>query len=152
MGPDPKSPPRIVDREARRRARLRAEPCAACGGVPSNVHHVIQKSAPYFGDDVPGNLLLLCGSGTSGCHGAHHGNPYEVGSRYEATGVGRFVDRGPRFERRDREWVNRRIGETIKCCRPDVIEYVLAKLGDHQGRFFLEKTYYLRLEEYGHGD
>jgi hypothetical protein len=140
MPADPKAPPRIIDPAALKAARMTGEPCAACGGPPANVHHVIQKSAPYFGDDVIGNLLLLCGSGTSGCHGAHHGSPYLVD-----VPDSMFRER-PLVERRDAEWVNRRIGITIQARRPDIIAYVLGKLGDHQGRFVLEKIYYLRLE------
>lgn len=55
---------------------LRAErlgPCLLClwHGVaqelPSSLHHVVPRDR--FGDDVAENLVSLCGSGTTGCHG-----------------------------------------------------------------------------------
>jgi hypothetical protein len=141
MTADPKPERRIVDRDASRLTMLSGESCAACGGPASNCHHVVQRGAPHFGDDVIANLVLICGSGTMGCHGAHHGSPYVV-----EVAVDRREPGGSLRERRDAEWVNRRIGETIKARRPDVIAYVLGKLGDEPGRAFLERIYYLTLE------
>jgi hypothetical protein len=132
--PDPKQGPRVIDADASAAARLSSDECAACGGQPGSVHHVVQKGAPHFGDDVPGNLLVVCGTGTTGCHGAYHGSPYVV-----------EAGRGASAERRDSEWVRRRIGDTIRRDRPDVVEYVLGKLGDSAGRAFLERDYYLVL-------
>jgi len=135
MPSDPKSGPRIVDLEALRRARLSGDECAACGAPPANVHHVIPKGAPYFGDDVPGNLLLICGSGTMRCHGAFHGSPYEATISYIQNDQAKLV------ERRDREWVARRIGLKI-LKRPDIVDYVSDKLGDGPGREYLRRVYY----------
>lgn len=39
------------------------------GGGQLSLHHVLPKGSPYFGDDVEGNLVMLCGSGTTGHHG-----------------------------------------------------------------------------------
>lgn len=110
--PDPKAAPRIVDPDALAVARASGEPCASCGRRPSNAHHVVQKSAPWFGDDVAGNLLLLCGSGTARCHGAFHGNPYvdDAGRRWEQAAVASAI------------------GCYVCKDRPDVLVYVLAKL------------------------
>lgn len=127
--PDPKPDPRIVDRDAMRVARLASDYCAACGGEPGSVHHVIPRSER--GDDVAGNLLLLCGNGTMGCHGALHGNPYVVQ-------VGNWcLD----VERRDAAWVSHKIGQTILLLRPDVIAYVTGKLGEDAGTAYLERRY-----------
>lgn len=42
--------------------------CAKCGlRFANNAHH--RKNRSQGGRDVLSNLLLLCGSGTSGCHG-----------------------------------------------------------------------------------
>jgi hypothetical protein len=51
--------------------------CVRCGlfvmGQPHNVHHRIRRS--QLGPHSPENLILLCGSGTTGCHGWVHANP-----------------------------------------------------------------------------
>lgn len=42
--------------------------CEACGKVgANNAHH--RKNQSQGGPDTLGNLMLLCGSGTTGCHG-----------------------------------------------------------------------------------
>lgn len=47
--------------------------CERCGRAPgSNIHHRRPRGAGGSKDpatNVPSNLLLLCGSGTTGCHG-----------------------------------------------------------------------------------
>lgn len=135
----PRKARRIVNRAAVRQSGLVNRECAACGKPAANSHHVIPRGGPHFGDDVPGNLLGLCGSGTMGCHGAHHGNPYVVHIAPDARSMTQFV---PFDERRDAAWVNRRIGSHIRISRPDVIEYVLGKLGDIPGREYL-RTHYM---------
>lgn len=91
--------------------------CAACGRPASNAHHIMPRGSPFFGDDVAANLLALCGSGTTGCHGLyHHADPA----------------------------VRARIGLAL-ADRPDTIAYGLAKLGDGPGRDFLERHYLLTL-------
>lgn len=129
--PDPKPAARIVDRGAIRRAKLMYPWCAACGAGPDvglNGHHVLGKGVG--GDDVVSNIVCLCGTGTTRCHGAHHGNPYMQAA---AGGVLRRIDA---------EWVDRKVGETLLHSRQDVIGYLLGKLGESQGREFLTRTYY----------
>lgn len=99
--------------------------CASCHRPPSNAHHVIPKGSPYFGDDVVGNIVMLCGSGTMGCHGAIHGSPY-------------VDERGKRWTEND---VRAEIGKTIVTIRPDVIAYVITKLGDEAGMDYLRRKY-----------
>jgi hypothetical protein len=49
-----------------RRAKL--GPCRVCGATSGiTLHHVISRS--QLGDDVEFNLVPLCGSGVTGCHG-----------------------------------------------------------------------------------
>lgn len=116
---------RIIDPDAVKTARLVGGACAACRRAGTNAHHVINRGAPHFGDDVPENLLMLCGTGTTQCHGAVHGNPY--------------VDRaGKRWTEKD---VRRAIGAYIQLHRPDVIAYVLGKLGREQGIDYLARRY-----------
>jgi hypothetical protein len=130
---------RIVDPAAVRRATLRRRECAACGEPGANGHHVVEKDDG--GDDVDENIVTLCGSGTMGCHGALHGNPYvkvvvEVGAGTPDS----YVE-----ERRDREWVARRIGKHLVTSRTDVLLYVIDKLGPIAGRSYLERRYYVDL-------
>ena len=116
---------RIVDKDAVAQARVTEHECGACGRPPGSIHHVLQKSSPYFGGDVPANLIALCGSGTSGCHGAIHGNPYvdRAGKRWTAEEV-RFA-----------------LGRTIMARRFDIACYVLAKLGPIYGPEYLLNVY-----------
>jgi len=47
--------------------------CAWCGrwyGDALNIHHRLLRS--HGTDNSPSNLIALCGSGTTGCHGAVH--------------------------------------------------------------------------------
>lgn len=130
---------RIVDPEAMRRARLRIDECAACGGPSNNLHHVVQKGSPHFGDDVYENVVGICGSGTERCHGAIHGSPY---MEHVYDWDGDPLD-SSRIERRDAEWVGRNIGLYLAHHRTDVIVYVLGKLGEDAGKEFLRRFYYL---------
>jgi 5-methylcytosine-specific restriction endonuclease McrA len=41
--------------------------CEICGELANNAHH--RKNRSQGGEDLLSNLLLLCGSGTTGCHG-----------------------------------------------------------------------------------
>lgn len=111
--------------------------CAACGRTASNIHHILPRGEG--GDDLPGNFAGICGSGTMGCHGAHHGNPYttRVYRAYSVTG------QKAQTERRDAEWVNRRIGEHIRLHRSDTIGYLVGKLGHDAGLDYLRRVYYL---------
>lgn len=62
---------------AKTRAALkeRAHSCCEACGKPgaTNAHHRINQS--QGGPDTLSNLLLLCGSGTTGCHGIITRNP-----------------------------------------------------------------------------
>lgn len=54
--------------------------CEICGvGGATNAHHRRNKS--QGGPDVLSNLMLLCGSGTTGCHGKVTGYPQWATSR-----------------------------------------------------------------------
>ncbi len=136
--PDPKPPPRPrkatrkIDRDASAAQLLRYGACCACGAPACNAHHVIPKG--QGGDDVLENLVSLCGSGTARCHGALHGNPYD----HEFAKVGDV----PFVERRDAEWVLRRIGAHL-LTRPEVLAYVATKKGPDAGAYFLQRRYYL---------
>lgn len=53
--------------------------CARCGEViweNGSRHH--RKLRSRGGADAPENLILACGSGTTGCHGWMHANPAEA--------------------------------------------------------------------------
>lgn len=70
---DPKPARRIVDREAGIEKVKRERACRACGLTRSvHIHrsHLVGKGVR--GDDVDSNIVPLCGSGTTGCHGALH--------------------------------------------------------------------------------
>lgn len=49
------------------RAAFSAATCYVCGGRWESLHHVYPRG--QGGDDVIVNLVPLCGSGTTGCHG-----------------------------------------------------------------------------------
>lgn len=127
---------RIVDPDAMRRAKLLNRWCVACLHEGANSHHVLSKGSPYHGDDVIQNLLTVCGSGTMRCHGAIHGSPYVVT-------VPTYLNDGMSKERRDAEWVNRRIGKHLLEQRWDVIDYVLKKLGAVAGADYLLRKHYI---------
>ena len=60
----------VIERASRR--------CERCGryirdGQRASVHHRLLRS--QGGKDSPENCVLLCGSGTTGCHGWVHANP-----------------------------------------------------------------------------
>jgi len=50
--------------------------CELCGAQGDGVHHRLKRSAG--GTWSPANLLRLCGSGTTGCHGRIEGNPADA--------------------------------------------------------------------------
>ncbi|KFI56560.1 HNH endonuclease [Bifidobacterium callitrichos] len=62
--------------------------CVRCGNELDQIwgghslHHRIPRSHPFPGLHEPANLIHLCGSGTTGCHGWVHNHPlrsYENG-------------------------------------------------------------------------
>lgn len=55
--------------------------CVRCGAAlsaswPGYSHH--HRQSRSVGPDRPDNLIMLCGSGTTGCHGYIHGHPAEA--------------------------------------------------------------------------
>lgn len=65
---DPKPPKRVKASKKQWEMwhdQLVLMPCALCGRRATNWHHLSKHPR----DDVPANLLALCGSGTTGCHG-----------------------------------------------------------------------------------
>lgn len=127
---DFKDASRIVDPLATRKTLLKYPTCIACGRRASNGHHVISVGRGKTGDDVVEGILSLCGTGAQGCHGALHGSPEVVGN-----------------ERHDAEWVARRIGERLDRDRPDVVAYVLGKMGVVAGLDFLRRKFFYNSEE-----
>lgn len=74
MTPAPKPRKRYVARRGEwieYRLALLGGPCLICPNTSETLHHVVPKSVG--GDDVPENLIPLCGSGTTGCHGRVEG-------------------------------------------------------------------------------
>lgn len=55
--------------------------CQLCGNAGTNIHHRVGRGmggsrAAWM--NLPGNLLVLCGSGTEDCHGWVTGHPEEA--------------------------------------------------------------------------
>lgn len=124
-GPDPKvkergpkKAKRTEDKKATKRA-VRLRPVCVmpeCDNRSTNGHHVISRGAPHFGDDVDENIVALCGSGSSGCHGLIENE--DVTAR-------------------------RQLGEHIAYERPDTMRYVTDKLGEIPGRDWLRRRLYI---------
>lgn len=61
--------------------------CEKCGAAsPLTRQHLVKRS--HGGGWDPRNIVILCGSGTTGCHGWAEGNPVEAqaaGWAYEST-------------------------------------------------------------------
>lgn len=93
---------RVVDAKATTRAVLTEPECATCPKPSATGHHLLARGAPYFGDDVPANIVALCGSGTTGCHGL--------------------------IENED-SITRARLGIYLIRKRPDALEYLAEKLG-----------------------
>lgn len=71
LGADPKPPKRIkADQNDWRRLRAeKVDRCRICELFVGDMtlHHIVPRA--QSGDDVADNLVPLCGSGTTGCHG-----------------------------------------------------------------------------------
>jgi len=93
---------RVIDPKATTRAVLAQPRCSCCPAPSATGHHVIAKGGPHFGDDVPENIVAVCGSGTTGCHGLIEGADPEA-----RAALGLFL-----VEK-----------------RPEVIRYVQGKIG-----------------------
>lgn len=116
---DPRPLARIVDRNAGRDKVRREARCRACGLERIsllNRAHLVPKG--QRGDDVDENIVPLCGSGTSGCHGAltdHHKASWPsllVGYQWEvvATHLRRRLTKDEFkyiLEKKGREWLDR---------------------------------------------
>lgn len=58
----------MIPRRTRENLHLRAgDRCELCGEHATNAHH--RRNRSQGGTDVLSNLMLLCGTGTTGCHG-----------------------------------------------------------------------------------
>lgn len=70
-----RTPQTVKDRnDAYQLATLRDMTCVKCHrGVPNRHHR--QGRDRY--NSIPSNLILLCGSGSTGCHGEIHAHPAE---------------------------------------------------------------------------
>ena len=109
--PDPKPRKRIKDPALFARMHARGGECALCGqSWGLSIHHVLSRNAG--GDDVPGNLVWLCGHGTAGCHGL-----IENEDRAARAILGRFLT--------DQ--------------RPEVVRYLFDRLGASAGRVWLQR-------------
>jgi hypothetical protein len=146
-GPDPKpldGRRRERDPFAVRIAAAARPECVACGGQGANGHHVLERDDG--GDDDARNIVTLCGSGTMGCHGALHGNPYY----HRTEPPGRDPETGRRlpevYERRDRAWVAHRIGTHLLVERLDTLIYLVDRLGPTEAARYLERRYDVPVE------
>ena len=89
--------------------------CVACGEPGSNAHHVLFGSHGRTQD--PRGGVMLCGSGTIGCHGLFHEGD---------------------------EKTRREIGEYILDRRPDTIEFMVEQLGSGRAVMeYLDRVYCL---------
>lgn len=126
--PDPKPRPRIRATSTQWRAlrvrKLLGRPCRLCPAAATNLHHVVPRS--QGGDDVEANLVEVCGSGTTGCHGAT-----ETGERcVDADGTAH-----------DPDVVNARIRRFVAESHGHCL-YLVKKLGGpDQARSFLDRYY-----------
>jgi hypothetical protein len=110
--PDPKGPPRVKDSVLLTILHREWRECVLCGEHRGklSLHHIHKHPR----DDVRPNLVMLCGDGVSGCHGA-----IEAGDR-------------PTREK---------LGIYIVMMRLDVIQYLNAKLGgETQADAWLERN------------
>lgn len=114
-GSDPKPAKRVKNPKVMRDKHVRGVICVLCGD-PGSLHHVYPKG--QGGDDVPENLVGLCGDGTRG----HHGQ----------------VENGD-------VWARQELGAVLLTDRPDVIFYMTGKLGEEAGREWLRQRLYMQL-------
>ncbi len=108
-GPDPRPTKRVKNPKAMSDTHKAGCFCVLNCGKPGSVHHVLPRS--QGGDDIPANLVCLCGSGTTGHHGL-----------VEANNPGALAE----------------LGAYLQLERPDTIRYVKIKLGDMEGTEWLK--------------
>lgn len=94
--------------------------CLMCGGHAQSGHHVLRKGSPYHGDDMPENIVPLCGDGTRGCHGLIEAND---------------------------KTARKLLGIKLVEHRRDVIDYILLKLGEGKGTDWLRRRLFVELSE-----
>lgn len=109
---DPKPRGRVRDASVLRAIHLSADECCVCGTTwPLSAHHVLPRARG--GDDYEYNLVMLCGSGTTGCHGGYHEGSWDV-----RAAIG-------------------------KALTPAHVSYVIGRLGTEAGWDFLTREYRL---------
>lgn len=114
-GPDPKPGKRVKDKALMKRLHTRGVICVLCG-KPGSLHHIYPRG--QGGDDLPENLVGLCGHGTSGEHGL-----------VESGDVATLME----------------LGLYIVDERPDVVVYLQTKLGEEAGLEWLRRKFYAPL-------
>lgn len=83
---------RVVNRDCRPldETPLRTGRCPVCDGplIVFSRAHVVPRG--QGGDDVPENMVWLCGDGTRGCHGVltHHGRDGQTGRTFDEVAAG----------------------------------------------------------------
>ena len=98
------------DPDLLRELHLEWKECALCGAVfPLSLHHINKHPR----DDERGNLVMLCGSGTTGCHSA--------------------------IEAQDEEKISD-LGRYILAARGDTIAYLYERLGAIAAQDFLHRV------------
>jgi hypothetical protein len=68
-GPDWKPPARVRDPQLLRALHRKWMECALCGETYARVRLSLHHVHKHPRDDLEANLVMLCGSGTTGCHG-----------------------------------------------------------------------------------
>lgn len=97
--PDPKPRPRIRATSSQWKAiharKRLGRPCRLCGAPATNLHHIVPRS--QGGDDVEANLVEVCGSGTTGCHGRIEARDADARSalraQFSSDEIGYVLDR-----------------------------------------------------------
>jgi len=75
--------------EALRTEKLHGWACRTCWAPAESLHHLLPRS--LGGDDVADNLVGLCGSGTTGCHGKVEArNPFYLAKLAEYLSDGEY--------------------------------------------------------------
>jgi hypothetical protein len=112
---DFKNPPRVKDPALLRWMHSRHPRCVLCGN-PASLHHIYSRGKQ--GDDLPENLIALCGDGVTGHHGLIEAN--DVATRFS-------------------------VGIYLMEKRPEVVLYMQVKLGTEEGLEWLRQKFYMAL-------
>lgn len=108
---DPRPPARVRDPDLLKRLHREWKECALCLETGRLSLHHIRK---HPRDDLRQNLVMLCGDGTTGCHGL-----IELNDPVASLQLGRY----------------------ILASRPDTIAYLAFKLGPLGGTDWLRRQY-----------